>query len=124
MTGEDLVQQVKDGYEAFKRGDVDSAIELFSDNVKWNVPGDSAISGSFNGKEEVLGLWGKIADAGMEITNYNFLSDGENVVCALTSTKVGDDEWGTADFFTFGDGKVVRFDSIEDTAPLERAFPK
>lgn len=55
MAGEDLIQAVKDGYEAFKSGDVDSAIALFADEIEWHNPGNSSISGTFRGKDDVLG---------------------------------------------------------------------
>jgi hypothetical protein len=50
-------QLLRKGYEAYERGDVESVMSLFSDDIKWHSPGRNPVSGHYKGKDELLALF-------------------------------------------------------------------
>lgn len=42
-------------HQAFKAGDVDALFAAMADDVVWHVPCDSSVSGTYRGREEILG---------------------------------------------------------------------
>jgi len=63
MSGNAVI--VRRGYEAFNRGDLETLIELFGDDVSWHTPGRSPLAGDVVGREAVfarLGLY--VAETG------------------------------------------------------------
>jgi uncharacterized protein len=48
---------IRNAFEAFMRGDVESALAAFDSNVVWHVSGRGALSGDFHGFEGVA-RWG------------------------------------------------------------------
>ena len=121
MAGEQNVESAKKAYAAFIAGDAEGAMATMADDIEWVTPGNSAISGTRHGKQEVGQLWGKLAEKGFKTEPQHWFSDGERVV-ALCHTSIGGDEADTADVMTFRDGKLVKFQSAGDTAAMERHF--
>ncbi len=121
MAGEQNLETAKQGYAAFSAGDVEGALENLADEIEWIVPGNSAVSGSYHGKQDVLGFWGKLAEKGFSVEPQYWFSDSERVV-ALVHQTVGGEEGDAADVLTYRDGKLVKFQTAGDTALLERVF--
>jgi ketosteroid isomerase-like protein len=121
MAGEDLIQRMKEGYEAFGRGDVDGAIALFHDDVTWVNEGNSSVSGTFHGKDEVLQMWGRLGEE-FSVEPVIMTADDTHVV-VISKNSAGGDEWEVADVFTFEGDKVKSYRGIEDPAHIDRAFP-
>jgi hypothetical protein len=121
MAGEENLEKTKAAYAAFQSGDAARAMEDLADEVEWIVAGDSTISGTYRGKQEVGQFWGKLAEKGFTTTPQFWFSDEERVV-VLTHTSIDGHEADNADVLTFRDGKVVKFQSAGDTAQLERVW--
>lgn len=121
MAGEENLQKTKAAYAAFSRGDAQAAMEDLADDIEWIVVGNSAVSGTYRGKQEVGQFWAKLAEYGFTTNPQYWFSDDERVV-VLTQTTVGDQTSDQADVLTFRDGKVVRFQSAGDTALAERVY--
>lgn len=121
MAGEELIETAKRGYAAFSAGDAAAAMEDLDDDIVWITPGNSAISGTVRGKQELGALWAKLAEKGAEVTPEYWFSDGERVVC-LNRVSAGGETADAADVLTFRDGKVIKFQTAGDTAMLERVF--
>lgn len=54
--------------EAFGAGDMATLTEIFAPELKWHIPGRSAIAGDHIGRDAVFGLFGKLAS----LTNGTF----------------------------------------------------
>jgi uncharacterized protein len=74
---------IREGFEAFAKGDMDTVGELFADDIAWHGAGTSVLSGDFVGKAAVFGLFGQLA----EVTEGTFrqeihamLADDDHVV--------------------------------------------
>jgi ketosteroid isomerase-like protein len=121
MSGQENIEKTKAAYAAFAAGDVDTASADLDDQIEWIVAGNSAISGTYRGKEEVLGFWMRLAGKGFSTRPEHFLADDERVV-VLTNITVDGESADQADVLTFRDGKVVKFQSAGDTAMQERVW--
>jgi ketosteroid isomerase-like protein len=123
MAGEENLEKARQGYAAFASGDAAGAMVNLAEDIEWIVPGDSAISGTLRGKQEVGEYWGKLAEKGFRVTPQYWFADDERVV-VLTHVALEGGEADFADVLTFREGKVAKFQSAGDTALLERIFPK
>jgi hypothetical protein len=92
-----------------------------ADDVEWITPGNSAISGTVRGKQEVGALWGRLAEKGFTTSPQYWFSDEDRVV-VLTHISLGGEEADSADVLTYHDGRLVKFQTAGDTALLERVF--
>jgi len=121
MSAEEQLRIVKRGYAAFAAGDIQVAMEPFADDIEWVVPGNSAISGTYRGKQEIGGFFMKLAEKSFTTEPEHFLADDERVV-VLTKTTADGQSSDQADVLTFRDGKIIKFQSAGDTALEERIW--
>lgn len=61
-------EALRRGYDAFSRGDIETVMDLFTDDIQWHIPGQNPVSGDYSGKEEVGGFFGKL----MELSSGTF----------------------------------------------------
>jgi uncharacterized protein len=121
MSAEENLESAKRAYAAFGAGDAAGAMEDMADEIEWITPGNSAISGTAHGKQEVGELWGRLAEQGLATNPQYWFADGDRVV-ALCQVTLGGETYDAADVLTFRDGKLVKFQSAGDTALAERVF--
>jgi uncharacterized protein len=121
MAGEDNIAAAKRGYAAFTAGDPAAAMAEMADDIVWVVPGNSAISGTTEGKQKLAELWARFGEKGFATSPQHWFSDDERVVVLVEMTLAGE-TFDAADALTFRDGKLVRFQTTSDTALLERVF--
>lgn len=121
MAGEQNVEQAKKAYAAFAAGDAAGAMENMADDVEWIVPGNSAISGTLHGKQEVGEMWAKLAEKNFKSSPEQWFADDDHIV-VLTHITVDGGEADQADVLTYRDGKLVKFQTAGDTALMERVF--
>lgn len=121
MAGDELIELTKKSYEAWTTGDPEPALASLADDVEWTIPGNTALSGTYKGKDEVMGLWTKLPEhlRGMDL--QYFLSDGERVV-VLYRIELDAGAADQADVLTYKDEKVVKFQVALDTALWEKAY--
>ena len=120
---EQNIKLIQKGYEAFNAGDGDTVMSLFDDNIEWIQPGDSAIIGTYHGKQEIAGLLAKMGEKQTSVTNDRILADGDLVVM-LGQTTVAGETTDAATVSTVRDGQTVRVQAYGDTAAVERIFGK
>jgi uncharacterized protein len=116
----DLIQR---GYEAFAAGDLESVMSLFDDDIEWVQPGESAISGTFHGKTEVMEHFGRMAEKALTVKLNRLVAEGDTVV-ALTEVTAGGETGQDADVFTIRNGKTAHVLVHGDTALVERVYGK
>ncbi len=121
MSAQENIEKTKKAYAAFAEADIDTASANLDDEVEWIVPGNSTISGTYRGKDEVIGFWIKLAEKGFTTTPEHFLGD-DDLVVVLTNISADGESSDQADVLRFRDGKVVRFQSAGDTALQERIW--
>jgi len=123
MAEQENKELVERGYAAFTSGDLDTVMALFDDDIEWVQPGQSAVSGTFHGKTEVLEQFGRLAEKGLTVKLERLVAEGDTVV-ALTEVTAGGQTSHDADVFTIRDGKTVHVQVHGDTALLEQVYGK
>ncbi|OBA98779.1 DUF4440 domain-containing protein [Mycobacteriaceae bacterium 1482268.1] len=114
---------VKKGYAAFAAGDIQTVMDVFDDDIEWVQPGQSAISGTFHGKTEVMEFLGRLAEKSPTVTVKRLIAEGDTVA-AITEVTIEGETSEDVDVMTIRDGKTVRMDVHGDTAMLERIYGK
>jgi ketosteroid isomerase-like protein len=78
---------IQAGFDAFASADLETIDRLLADDIVWHSAGTSVLAGEFEGKEAVLGLFGRV----LEVTGGTFrqdvhaiLADDEHVVALVT----------------------------------------
>jgi ketosteroid isomerase-like protein len=129
MSDHPNVQRMRDGYDAFAKGDLAALRELLREDVVWHVPGHSAIAGDYEGIDTVLAFFGRT----MEISGGSFRAE--------PLTLLADEAWGAAPVAItahrgdrhldvmnvqtarWRDGRVAEFwDTATDPDAIERFF--
>ena len=121
MAGEENLESAKKAYAAFSDGDAEGAMENMADDIEWITPGNSEVSGTLKGKEDVGEFWGKLGEKDFSTSPQYWFADDERVV-VLTRISVDGEEADQADVLTYRDGKLVKFQTATDTALMERVF--
>jgi ketosteroid isomerase-like protein len=78
------------GYEAFSRGDIQSALAVFAEDISWHVPGRGPLSRDYRGHTEVLGFFDhfmRLSDGTFRLQIDEALAKGERVVILCTETR-------------------------------------
>jgi uncharacterized protein len=123
MSEQENKELIERGYAAFSSGDLDTVVSLFDDDCEWVQPGQSAVSGTFHGKTEIMEQFGRLAEKGLTVKLNRLIAEGDTVV-AITEVSAGGETGEDADVFTIRNGKTVRAEIHGDTALLERVYGK
>ena len=125
MKEQENVDIVRRGYEAFGRGDLDTLLSLFDENIEWTTPGPPSLptSGTRRGRSQVASFFQTLNEV-FEIQRFepqHFVAEGDRVVVVGTDTSrvratgaTIDGHW--AHSFLLRDGKVTVFHEYTDTA--------
>src|SRR3954451_10575999 len=81
----DKTQILKDGYEAFGRGDIEAATEHFADDIRWEGPNTDRIpgSGTHTGRDAIVQkAWSVIPETwdNFSVTPDEFIEQGDTVI--------------------------------------------
>ncbi len=122
---------VRQGYEAFGRGDAEAALEILSDDIEWQGPDSERVPGhgTHRGKDEVQQLWQELASAfdNLRVEPDEFL-EGEETVTVLGNTSGTARSTGTefkvpfVHVWRFEDGTPTRVQTLNDTAVIAEAL--
>ncbi len=131
MSADENTRLAQSAYEAFGRGDMPALAEVMADDIEWVNPGDpneDPMAGTYRGKDDVLGWFGKLAEQ-LDFSTFeprDFIAQGDKVVSIVyaeatvrsTGRSVVQDQ---AHVWTFRDGKLARFQIYLDTAAVAAA---
>ena len=129
---------LQDAYEAFSHGDLGPLLAALTDDISWCDSTLGPLAGDYTGKDQVLGLFGKMAevyggtlrleaidifandDRGVVLTREAGTADGEDL------TWTGVHLWGfrggrCAQFTAYADADYQRFWSAKNLGPAPRA---
>jgi ketosteroid isomerase-like protein len=124
MGAQENKQVAEAAYRAFSSGDAAAAMQNMDDAVVWTARGDNALTGTYNGKQEVAGLWGQLAGKEFGTAPHDFIAEGDKVV-VLTKVTLAGESVESADVLTYNaNGKLVAFDTLGDPTNANRVFPK
>lgn len=125
MSEQQNLDIVRQGYDAFGRGDIQGLLNLMDPQVTWTTPGpaDMPTAGTRRGHQAVGEFFATLAST-MDVTRFeakDFLAQGDKVVVLGEDTGIlkGTDtsiDFRWAHVFTMRNGKIVSFEEIGDTS--------
>ncbi len=122
MGAQENRQTARDAYAAFGRGDAEGAMRNIDDSIKWTARGDNALTGTYNGKQAVGELWGRLASKDFRSEPHDFIADGDKVV-VLTTVQLEGETVEAADILTYNaEGNLVAFEQLGDATVANRVF--
>jgi ketosteroid isomerase-like protein len=124
---EQNISIVRQGYEAFGRGDIQALLNLLAEDVEWTSSGptDLPTAGTRRGRQQVAEFFTAVNELFTfeRFEPKTFIAEGERVVVLgedrfqLKATgKVLDEAW--AHVFTIRGGRIVGFYEYIDTAEV------
>jgi ketosteroid isomerase-like protein len=117
-------QAAIDGYAAFSAMDAEAAMKDISGSIEWVVSGDSSLTGTYNGKDAVGGLWMKLLEKGFRTTPTEFIAEGDKVI-AICETSIDGQQAGSVNVLSYdGEGKLIRFETYGGEELINRTFPR
>ena len=130
MGAQENLQVVKNGYAAFRRGDVPGLLALFAEDIEWHIPGKGfPIAGDYRGHSGVAGFFQKLA-AEIEFSDFQpreFVAEGDSVLVigsdrakVRATNRTLEVDWVHA--FTLRNGKVTKFREFTDTQAIAAAY--
>lgn len=111
----DNTEVVNEAYSAFARGDIPALLALLSEEISWEGTEALPQSGNYHGHDGVGEFFAGVASnwPELKIEIDELIADGDHVVSVGGGAgKLADGtnaRYGFTHVFTFGDGKVVRF---------------
>ena len=122
MSNTDVLKQ---GYEAFGRGDLEGATENFADDIRWENPEAPQLpnSGVIQGRDTVKQVFAELGDhwESFSIVPDEFIESGDTVVVLSHSEAKGKDTGKEVKLpwvhvWRFRDGKAAEVQALTDTA--------
>jgi ketosteroid isomerase-like protein len=108
------VALVKEGFDAFEKGDMAWMDEHMSDDIVWHVGGNSKWAGEYKGKANVLDLFGRqmqAIGAPPEAEIHEIIGNDDHVIVLGTAKATAKDgssaEWKYVNVFHVKDGKTT-----------------
>jgi uncharacterized protein len=108
------VTLVREGFEAFQKGDMEWMDRHLSEDVVWHVGGNSKWAGAYEGKAQVLDFFARQAQAMGQPPSpdiHDILGNDEHVVALGTASAAGPGgssaEWKYVQVFHIEDGKAT-----------------
>jgi uncharacterized protein len=120
---------IREGYDAFVRGDLEGVRGFLDPDVLWHVGGSSPLAGVYKGHDELLALFGRIFEmtAGtIAISARDILANDDHVIVLTTMKAQRDDrildDDGVA-IFKVRDGKAVEvWNFAENQGAMDEFF--
>lgn len=109
------VARLREGYEAFGKGDLAALDELFAEDIRWHEPGRNQVAGTYEGRAAVYELFGRLMDLSegtLHIERRAILADDDHGAAVVDITaRRGERSFAVtnAHVFRFAGDRVVEF---------------
>ena len=113
-------QLLRAAYDGFARGDLEPLMGALTDDIAWEDSTLGPLAGNYVGREEVLGLFGRMMEVyggSLQLEVVDILAnDGRGVVLTRErgTTREGHLEWTGVHLWEFRDGRCARFTAYND----------
>jgi uncharacterized protein len=119
---------IRNAYDAFSRGDIQSVFAVFDQNIRWHVPGRGPLSRDYRGHTEVRGFFEHfmgLSAGTFRIQVDDVLANHDRVVVLCTETaQRGGRTWSSphVHVWTVKDGHAIAFWEYEGDQQGEDEF--
>ena len=113
MTATDNATRIRNGYDAFNRGDVATLVDLFAEDVVWHFPGSSQLAGEHVGRDAtlaVLGAYGEASGGTLKANLVDVMASDRHVTGVANDTASSGDkrlDVRSTVLFAMRDGRVA-----------------
>jgi ketosteroid isomerase-like protein len=121
------VDAIRERYERFSQGDLENALDLWSDDFVWEGPNASDLpgSGTHEGKEAAVGVLQKLVGSWdtFTLTADEFVEDGDTVVVLAHTDLAKDDRSGSVPVvhvWRYRGDEIIRLQLLTDTLETAR----
>lgn len=117
---------VQDFFTAYGKGDLQAIADVMDENVKWHIPGRHPLSGTKNGRDEVLAFFAQLGVAKFKAEPIYFGADENHVVdihrgWSNAEGKINvDTTWALV--YRIVDGKIVEATNLSADQDSANAF--
>ena len=121
----ELIQRA---YDAFGCGDIPTVLSTFDKEIRWHVPGQSALSGNYFGHEQVLGFFQKtmnVSEGTLRIELHEIVASDTTVfvLCTVSATRSGQrGEFSEVHVWRIADGRAIEFREFQGDEYAETKF--
>jgi uncharacterized protein len=104
---------VREGYDAFVRGDIEAVANFLDPDVLWHVEGTSPLAGTYKGHDELRAFFFRVVEmtgGTVTIAARDIIANDDNVIVLTTMKAKRDDKELDDDgvaVFRIRDGKAV-----------------
>jgi uncharacterized protein len=123
------VARMREGYEAFGKGDLETLRQLWTDDIRWHESGHSDLAGTYEGPDAVFGYFGRLVElteGSLRVEPRAFLADDTYGCAPVTVTAHRGDrsiEVLNVQLARFEDGRLAEFwNTSTDEEALDRFF--
>ena len=109
------VAQLREGYEAFGKGDIAALDELFAEDIRWHEPGRNQLAGTYESRAAVYEFFGRlmeVTEGSLHIERRTILADDDPAVALVDiPARRGEQSFAVtnAHVFRFAGDRVVEF---------------
>jgi uncharacterized protein len=131
MTEQETIVMVRQGYDCYKRGDIQSVINMCADDIEWILPevDGAPFTGTWRGKQEVARYFQTfnqcLRTLKFEIRDIVAGEDKAVMIGYFAGEVIPTGrslENEIVHVLTYSDGKLQRFQQFGDTAATQAAF--
>lgn len=122
-------ESVRRLYRAINEGELDEALDLLADDIRWSRPPDVPITGTLEGVDAVRGMWRAVIGAlqAFEIEPTVIEEHRDRVLARITMRGTGIEEGASFEFsgahvLTMRDGKIDRVQEFRSLPEAEAAL--
>jgi ketosteroid isomerase-like protein len=88
LTAQENAELIREGYEAFSKGDIPAVVALWADDIAWHVPGRNPLAGDYTGAQEILGFFGQLQErsgGSFRLEIHDVLATDDHVVALVSA---------------------------------------
>jgi hypothetical protein len=128
LDGAGNVDVLRDAYTAFARGDIDTVLAKFDENIRWDTPDSVAFGGVYQGRQGVGEFFSHLGEnyAELHVEPETYVQDGERLVVLGRhhgrSASGNDFAAPFAHAWTMRNGKALTFNEYFDSAKINAAL--
>lgn len=126
---EKKTEKVRQFYTALAQGDFETVGALLSDDLVWHQPGEGALSGVYNGKQNIfahLGRMAQLSNGTFAIDQVDYVTENGNLVVASVGFAVSANghsiEMKGVDLFRFENGLIKEVWLFSERIDEEECF--
>jgi ketosteroid isomerase-like protein len=128
MAATDDLQTIRNGYEAFARGDVPAVLENLDPSIAWHISGSGSLSGTYKGHDEVVGFFTQLSERsggtfGLDI--HDMLASDDHVIALVKESAERDGRhisFNVVHVWHLQDGKATEFWGIAEDQDFVKEF--